>query len=95
MVAHPRTPKRPRALRALNQPQPIDVRESAAGRPTAIRLGKRWRPVARIEDAWRIDDEWWRDRPVARLYLRVAMKDGTTLGLFKDLVKEEWYRQQL
>ncbi len=95
MVAHPRTPTRSGALRALSQPQPIDVREGDAGRPTSIRLGKRWQAVARIEDAWRIDDEWWRERPIARLYLRVVLKDGTTLGLFKDLVREEWYKQQL
>ena len=55
----------------------------------------RWREVPEILDSWRIDDEWWRKQPVSRLYYRVLLEDGTVVGLFKDLVSGEWYRQRV
>ncbi len=56
---------------------------------------ERWREVPEILDSWRIDDEWWRKQPVSRLYYRVLLEDGTVVGLFKDLVSGEWYRQRV
>ncbi len=38
MVAHPRTPLRVDRLRALNLPQPVEVRTDTGGRPAAIRF---------------------------------------------------------
>ena len=62
----------------------------------ALRGSKdRWREVPEILDSWRIDDEWWRKQPVSRLYYRVLLEDGTVVGLFKDLVSGEWYRQRV
>ena len=40
---------------------------------------------------WR--DEWWRERPVSRLYFEVALEDGRTLTVYRDLANCEWYRQ--
>ena len=82
-------------LRALNMPQPVEVREDQLGEPTAVRSGGRWLAVARVEETWRIDDEWWRERPISRLYMQVTLEDGVTTVLFKDLVGGAWHQQRL
>jgi hypothetical protein len=49
--------------------------------------------VARTADRWRIDDEWWRERPLSRTYYRVLLEDGQPLTLFRDDVTGQWYEQ--
>ena len=95
MVAHTRTQTRPGAVRTLNIPRPAEVRENQTGEPAAVRSGKSWQAVAQAEDVWRIDDEWWRGRPISRLYMQVELEDGTCMVLFKDLIGGGWYRQRL
>ena len=95
MVAHTRTQGSPGTLRALNRPQPVWVEENPNGQPLSVRLGRHWIAMAKVADTWRIDDEWWRERPVSRMYHRVALKDGTMLGLFKDLETGRWCRQRV
>ena len=68
------------------------MEEDASGLPVAVRLKRRLR-IASIEDKWRIDDEWWRAEPVARLYYNVLLASGDRWVLYKDLVSGEWYRQ--
>jgi hypothetical protein len=68
------------------------VEEDASELPVAVRLKRRLR-IAAIEDKWRIDDEWWRAEPVARLYYNVLLASGDRWMLYKDLVSGEWYRQ--
>jgi hypothetical protein len=68
------------------------VEEDASGLPLAVRLPRRQR-VAAIDDRWRLDDEWWRAEPVARLYYAVLLTSGQRLVLFKDLINNGWYRQ--
>jgi hypothetical protein len=70
----------------------VRVEEDASGLPVAVRLKRRLR-IAAIEDKWRIDDEWWRAEPVARLYYNVLLASGDRWMLYKDLVSGEWYRQ--
>ena len=55
-------------------------------------LGGRRLAVERIEDVWRIDDEWWREE-VSRLYYRLLLEDGRPLIVFHDLVREQWCEQ--
>lgn len=50
--------------------------------------------VASIEDSWRVDEEWWRDKPVARLYFEVIMEDGRRLTVFKEMPEGKWFRQK-
>ena len=80
-------------IRSLNTPLPIDVEADQDGRPLQARRQHRSLHVLEIEDSWRIDDEWWRGRPVSRLYFRVLLEDGHQMTLFYDLVKGEWYQQ--
>ena len=78
--------------RTVNVPEPVKVEEDASGFPAAVRE-KRRQVVAAIEDRWRIDDEWWRSEPVARLYYAVLLSTGQRLVLYKDLATGSWYEQ--
>ena len=52
-----------------------------------------WRPVERILDAWRIDDEWWRERSIARRYFLLLLDDSAIVSLYQDEGDGCWYRQ--
>jgi hypothetical protein len=78
--------------RAVNVPEPVSVKESPSGLPSAIDSSRR-QVVTSVEDTWRIDDEWWRSEQVSRLYYEVILASGQRLVLFKDLKKDCWYRQ--
>ena len=80
------------ASKPVNTPEAVRVEEDASGLPVAVRLKRRLR-IAAIEDKWRIDDEWWRAEPVARLYYNVLLASGDRWVLYKDLISREWYRQ--
>lgn len=96
MVPHPRTPLGARDLRPLNAPIRVAVQASADGVPRAVqRRGWRQpRAVAAVLDTWCIDDEWWRERPIARLYTRLLLEDGLPLTVYHDLVADAWYEQR-
>ena len=98
MVTTPRAPLGARDLRllGLNAPAPIQVRVGPDGLPRAVRRAG-WpgpRPVAAVQDRWRIDDEWWREHPVARLYLRLRLADDSLLTVYHDLLADRWYEQR-
>jgi len=93
MVQNPRTAARPRRIQPVDQPVPVAVTEDAAGRPALVE--HRRRPLAATVTArWRIDDEWWRERPVQRDYYALLLEDGVTLTVFKDGPTGQWYRQR-
>jgi len=89
-----------KALRAdtykpVNTPEPVKIEEDAFGVPVAVRLKRSFLGrIVTIEDSWRIDDEWWRKEPVARLYYNVRLASGQRLVLYKDLVTGGWYQQE-
>ncbi|HEY41450.1 MAG TPA: hypothetical protein G4O18_06285 [Dehalococcoidia bacterium] len=60
--------------------------------PRAVREKRRQEIIA-IEDRWRLDDEWWRQEPVSRLYYAIRLASGQKLVIYKDLVTGAWYRQ--
>ena len=96
MVPDPRAPLGPRAHRILNGPAPILVDADTAGHPCAVRRHgwHRSRAVAHVQDRWRIDDEWWRDRPISRLYYALVLDDGTFLMVYHDLTDTTWSEQR-
>jgi hypothetical protein len=59
-------------------------------RPVAVTLSGRRLRVLQVQDAWRIDDEWWRERPVTRMYWRLALEDGRVMTVHWDLVSGRW-----
>lgn len=92
MVENPGETLHSEAHRPVNTPEPVRVETGAADTPIAVRLPMR-QAVTAIEDRWRIDDEWWRDEPVSRLYFMVRLASGQRLVLYKDLVTGGWFRQ--
>jgi hypothetical protein len=96
VVSHPRAPLGARDLRPLNAPTPISVQADASGRPLAVqrRGWPRPRKVAHVQDQWRIDDEWWRERSIARLYYTLLLGDGTLLTIYHDLLANAWFEQR-
>lgn len=93
MVPDSRAPAGPDRLRALNLPRPVTVRTRPPGDAPALLVeAGRARRVARVQDAWRIEEEWWRE-PVRRRYFQVLLEDGALRTLFHDLVADAWYEQ--
>jgi hypothetical protein len=79
--------------RPVNIPEPVDVEEASSfSLPLAVRAPRR-QAVVNIEDRWRIDDEWWRQEPISRLYFEVTLASGQKQVIYKDLIKNCWYRQ--
>jgi hypothetical protein len=83
-------------LRPLNAPTPLRVQLDEQGRIIAIWRQGRLTPrtIAAIQDRWRIDDEWWREHRVARMYYEVVLDDGSLLTMFQDLVADAWFEQR-
>jgi hypothetical protein len=96
VVPNSRASLGPRAYRVLNAPAPILVDADAAGRPRTVRRPgrQRARGVGRVRDRWRVDDEWWRERPIARLYYALLLDDGTFLTVYHDLLEDTWFEQR-
>ena len=49
--------------------------------------------VEAMLETWRIDDEWWRERAVSRVYFSVLLEDGRTVTVYQDLISGRWARQ--
>jgi hypothetical protein len=49
--------------------------------------------VSELRDAWRLEEAWWREKPLSRMYYQVLLEDGQRLTLFRDLATERWYQQ--
>jgi hypothetical protein len=83
-------------LRPLNAPMPLRVQLDEQGRVAAIWRQGRLTPrtIAAIQDRWRIDDEWWREHPVSRMYYEVVLDDGSLLTMYQDLAVDQWFEQR-
>lgn len=96
MVKNPRTPARIDAIRSLNTPREIAVEARlnprGISRPLTVIEGAHRASVARIEDFWRIDDEWW-FRPIVRHYYRIIFTDGRSRTIYHDLCTGIWHMQ--
>jgi len=93
VVAHPRAPARSHRLRPLREPRPVDVEADGEGRPAAVTLSGQRLRVLQVQDTWRIDDEWWRERPVSRVYYSLLLEDGRVITVYSDLATAGWWRQ--
>ena len=81
-----------KTLQPLKQPRPVRVEPNESGEPVAVVLGGRRLAVAQVQDVWRIDDEWWREE-VSRLYYHLLLEDDQVVTVYRDLLKDEWWRQ--
>lgn len=100
MVPHPRTAHGLGRIRTLNGPRPLNVQTGGAGAPVAVQAGRAgkgrapWHKVEHVLEVWRVDEEWWRPRPVHRLYYRVLLDNGAVTDIYQDLVDGHWYGQR-
>lgn len=84
------------ALRTLGGPQPLIAQTNAKGDPIALKRPS-WRAarhVVSVEDTWRIDDEWWRERPIARIYMLLRLEDDLLITVYHDLFNDTWFEQR-
>jgi hypothetical protein len=80
-------------VRPLNLPLPIQVTlDGQSGLPRILHERNRGREIARIQDFWQVDDEWWRE-PISRRYLQVMLRDGALRTIFHDLIANCWFAQ--
>ncbi len=94
MVTNTGTSDGLRPLRFLNLPQPIQVESSLQGQPRRVTLRGRLHPVEAVRDIWRIDDEWWREPPIHRVYYEIILNERAVTIVFQDLTDGEWYEQR-
>lgn len=94
MVAHTGTADRLARIRSLNNPRPLLVEADENSKPIAIHLSGRRLAVESLLETWRIDDEWWREVPVSRVYWRVVLVDGRTVDVYLDLPAAHWFLQR-
>ena len=93
MVTHPGTASGSGRIRPLNRPRPLRVEADDDDRPVAIHLTNGYFTVEELLETWRIDDEWWRKRPVRRMYFSLALADGRMVTVYQDAVSGRWYQQ--
>lgn len=80
-------------LRPLNSPRPLDVETDANGVPAGLYLSAHRCVVASVLETWRIDDEWWREQPVSRVYWRLFLENGCAVDVYRDVARGRWYKQ--
>src|SRR5437867_13441201 len=82
-------------LRALNAPHRVTVELDANGQPVGMRdagCGMR-RAVEAVGEAWRIDDEWWR-QPSSRRCAEGGCEGGRRAVLMEKLITGRWGMQK-
>ncbi|MFC2068804.1 hypothetical protein ACFLTP_07370 [Chloroflexota bacterium] len=92
MVKDPRETLHTGTYKTVNTPEIVQVEKGINGLPLAVRR-KCWQRIDAIEERWRLDDEWWRHKPVARLYYAIRLASEQKLVIYNDLTDGVWYRQ--
>jgi hypothetical protein len=52
------------------------------------------RAVTAVQDRWRIDDEWWRESPLSRMYYQLHLDGGRIVTVYVDLLEGAWWLQR-
>ncbi len=94
MVKDPGAALRTHRLRPLAGPQPLRVETDDCGYPASVTIEGAVRMVALIQDRWRIDDEWWREPPVSRMYYRLQLEGERVMTVYQDLAGGAWWLQR-
>ena len=81
-------------LRALAGPRALSVAINGRGLPRALVFEGAERVVTEIQDRWRIDDEWWREEPVSRMYYELQLDGDRIVTVYQDLTGGAWWLQR-
>ena len=79
-----------RALRGLARARAVRVVPTPAGIPHAVLDDGRRRLVVTVRDSWRVQDRWWTDEPVDRLYFDVVLEPGRPVLIYRE-ASGEWF----
>lgn len=94
MVKDPGAPVRPHRLRPLASPAQVRVETDASGHPLTVLIEGEMREVTAVQDRWRIDDEWWRETPVSRMYYELRLEGDRIATVYQDLAGGAWWLQR-
>lgn len=81
-------------LRRLNAPTKVTVRLGPNDVPATVVVRHKAQRVASVHERWQIDEGWWWERPVSRLYWRLVLDDGRLLTVYQDLKEGSWWMQR-
>jgi protein ImuB len=87
---NPTTNNLPLALRAMRPPRAVDV-FCERDRPEFVRGEAFAGRVVQAAGPWRVQGEWWNERPYARDYYDAQLSDGCVYRLFCDLGTRSWF----
>lgn len=94
MVKDPGAPVRTHRLRPLASPSRVRVQADERGCPRAVLVEGVVRGVTAVQDRWRIDDEWWREKPVSRMYYQLQLEGDRVVTVYRDLPGGAWWLQR-
>jgi hypothetical protein len=52
------------------------------------------RRVEAVREEWVVEDRWWTDLPLRRRYFELVLAQGRNVVVFRDLIREAWFRQR-
>ena len=93
MVENSRTPKSAGAFLPINPPYSIQAQVGGNGEPRMVWVHGRPFAIDEITDQWRIDDEWWTEQPISRMYYECVLSNGRRIVTFFDLITLQWFQQ--
>jgi hypothetical protein len=77
------------------------ARRVYAPRRTAVEAGGDGAPralggtaVEAIREEWVVEDRWWTGEPLHRHYYELALADGRSATVFRDVRTGSWFRQR-
>ena len=42
--------------------------------------------MASVDEWCEVEEDWWKDKPVVRMYYRVTVENGRRLAIFRNMV---------
>jgi hypothetical protein len=63
----------------------VRIELGAHGRPSAVLFEGVLRAVEAVQDRWRIDDEWWRETAVSRMYYELRLEGERVVTVYREL----------
>jgi hypothetical protein len=72
----------------------VRVQADERDAPQAVAYEGAMRAVAAVQDRWRIDDEWWRERQLSRMYYQLQLEGGRVVTVYQDLLGGAWWIQR-
>lgn len=80
-------------IQTLNNPRPVEIETDEANNLATVTLGQRKVNIARVTDVWSIEDEWWREEPISRVYYIIVLENCSSITVFFDRIHCKWYKQ--